>query len=205
HRRAGRQAGDGRQGCAVPEVRRHRCVRHRTRHRDHRRCGGAQRHGDHRQEDRGSEAGDHGHGRGRHFLREHAGTAGPEAGKHPGLRPRGRDPHRPYRADGPGQGALRAEDRCPQAGRGDRRRRRVPGPVGRRRAEAGDGQDDGAGPGDLRAGQPDPGNHAGAGPRRARRRDHGHRPFGLPEPGQQCAGLPVYFPWCAGCSRHHDQ
>ncbi len=27
---AGRQAGDGRQGRAVPEVRRHRCVRHRS-------------------------------------------------------------------------------------------------------------------------------------------------------------------------------
>ena len=45
------------------------------------------------------------------------------------------------------------------AGRGDRRRRRLPGPVGRRRAEAGDGGDDGARADDLRAGQPDARDH----------------------------------------------
>ena len=39
---------------------------------------------------------------------------------------------------------VRAEDRAAHAGRGDRRRRHLPRPVGRRRAEAGDGREDGA-------------------------------------------------------------
>ena len=36
-------------------------------------------------------------------------------------------------------------------------------------------------------------------------RDHRHRPFGLPEPGQQRAVLPVSVPWCAGRGCDRDQ
>ncbi len=79
----------------------------------------------------------------------------------------------------------------------------VPGPVGWRRAQARDGGQDGAAPADPGAGQPHPGNPAGSGARRARRRRHGDRPFGLPEPGQQRAVLPVHLPRRAGCGRHH--
>jgi malate dehydrogenase (oxaloacetate-decarboxylating)(NADP+) len=68
----------------------------------------------------------------------------------------------PHHADGPGQGALRAGNRRAHAGRGDRRRRRLPRPVGRRRAEAGDGERDGRAPADPRAGQPDAGDLPGA-------------------------------------------
>ena len=49
------------------------------------------------------------------------------------------------------------------AGRGDRRRRRVPRPVGGGRAQARDGRLDGGAAGDPRARQPDAGDHARAG------------------------------------------
>ena len=62
--------------------------------------------------------------------------------EHPGRRPRRRALHRPRRP-GPGQGALRARHRQAHAGRHRRRRRHLPGPVRRRRAEAGDGRDHG--------------------------------------------------------------
>jgi hypothetical protein len=65
-----------------------------------------------------------------------AGQAGPAAREHLGDRPGRRGLRRPHRADGRGQGQFRAKDRAAHAGRGDRRRRRVPGPVGRRRAQA---------------------------------------------------------------------
>ena len=55
--------------------------------------------------------------------------------------------------------AVRAEDLGAHAGRGHRRRRHLPRPVGRRRAQAGDGREDGGQPADLRAGQPEPGDH----------------------------------------------
>ena len=47
-------------------------------------------------------------------------------------------------ADGPVEGALRAADQPAHAGRGDRGCGHLPGPVGRRRAQAGDGARHGA-------------------------------------------------------------
>jgi hypothetical protein len=38
-----------------------------------------------------------------------------------------------------------------------------------------------------------------------RRRHHGDGPFGLSEPGQQRARLPLHLPRRARCARHHDQ
>ena len=58
----------------------------------------------------------------------------------------------------------------------------------------GDGQDHGQGPDHLRHGQPGSGDHAGGGAGGAARRDHGHRPLRLPQPGQQRARLPVHLP-----------
>ena len=52
----------------------------------------------------------------------------------------GRGLEGPQRADGPVEGALRPRDHGAHAGRGDRRRRHVPRPVGRRRAQDGDGR-----------------------------------------------------------------
>ena len=41
--------------------------------------------------------------------------------------------------------------------------------------------------------------------RDAVRRDHGHGPIGLPEPGEQRPGLPVHLPWRARRAGQHDQ
>ena len=95
-----------------------------------------------RQEDRRGEARHQRRRRRRHRLPRHAGRAGHEAGEHPRRRPRRRALHRP-RPHGPGQAALRARHRQAHAGRHRRRRRHVPRPVRRRRAQAGDGRDDG--------------------------------------------------------------
>ena len=197
HRPAGRQAGDGRQGRAVQEVRRHRRLRHRT--------GRARR----RQADRHDRR--HGADLRRHQPGGHQGAGvllhrGQAARAHedPGLprrparhghRRRRGDAQRPAswsartssevklvtsgagaaalacldllvnlgvrveniwvtdiegvvyegrtRTDGPDQGALRQEDRRAHAGRGHRGRRCLPRPVGRRRAEARHGGEDG--------------------------------------------------------------
>ena len=53
-------------------------------------------------------------------------------------------------------------------------------------------------------GQPHPGNYAGRS-QEGRRTHRGHRPQRLPEPDQQCAGIPRHLPWCAGRTghRHH--
>jgi malate dehydrogenase (oxaloacetate-decarboxylating)(NADP+) len=59
--------------------------------------------------------------------------------QHLGHRPGRRGLPRPHRADGPGQGEFAQDTTHAHAGRGDRRRRRLPGPVGRRRAQARDG------------------------------------------------------------------
>ena len=80
------------------------------------------------------------------------------------------------------------------ARRRDRRRRRLPRPVDRRRADARDGQEDGRPadhPGDGQSGAGDP---SGAREGGASRLPDRHRPFGLPEPGQQLAVLPVPVP-----------
>ena len=73
--------------------------------------------------------------------------------------------HRPYRP-GPGKAALCARHRQAHPGRDRRRRGHLPGPVGAGHPDRRHGQDHGAGSGDLRTGQPDPGNHAGTGARR---------------------------------------
>jgi hypothetical protein len=97
--------------------------------------------------------------------------------------------------------ALFAQKTAPQPARGDRRRRHLPGPVGRRRAQGRHGGHDGRQAADLRAGQPDAGDHARGGQGGARRRHHGHRPHRLPEPGQQRPVLPLHLPRRAGLRR----
>ncbi|MDT4816971.1 hypothetical protein FQZ97_500360 [compost metagenome] len=189
HRPAGLQAGDGRQGRSLQEIRRCRRVRHRDRRegpgqagRDHRLAGAhlrrhqpgrhqgpglllrraraAQahedpgvprrpaRHGHHRggrhaqrpeggrQEHRRSEAGHLGRGRRGAGLPEPAAQGGPEARERVRHRPGRRGLRRPRRADGRRQAPVHAEDRHAQAVGSDCRCRRVPRPVGRRRAEA---------------------------------------------------------------------
>ncbi len=127
HRRAGRQAGDGRQGLPVQEVRRHRRVRHRT---GRARPGQAGRH--HRR------AGAHA---GRHQPRGHQGAGvllhreeAARAAEHPGV------PRRPARhGDHLGGGAAQRPGTGGQGHRQDqdggvRRRRgghRLPGRDGR--------------------------------------------------------------------------
>ena len=66
--------------------------------------------------------------------------ARPAAREHVGHRHRRRGLEGPQRADGPVEGALRARHHGAHAGRGDRRRRRLPRPLGGRRAEARDGR-----------------------------------------------------------------
>ncbi len=90
-------------------------------------------------------------------------------------------------------------------GRDRRRRGYLPGPVGGRHPQAGDGRQHGAPAGDLRAGQSQPGNHPGSGQGGAPGLHHRHRPFGLSEPDQQRAVLPVSVPWRAGRGRHRHQ
>ena len=80
-----------------------------------------------------------------------------------------------------------------------------PRPVGRQRAHARHGQEDGARSVDLRHGQPDPRNHAGGCAGRSSRRDHRDRAFGLPQPDQQCAVLSVHLQRRAGLRGDHDQ
>ena len=92
---------------------------------------------------------------------------------------------------------------APHAARGDRRRRHLPGSVGRWRAQGRHGGQHGPAPADLRAGQPQPRDPARGRQGGARRRHHGHRPHRLPEPGQQRPVLPVHLPRRARLRRHH--
>ena len=101
--------------------------------------------------------------------------------------------------------AARDRDRGPHAGRCDEGRRRVPRPLGRGRGQPGHGQVDGAPADHLRDGQPRPGDHAAGRGRGPPRRDRRHRPFGLPEPGQQRARLPVHLPRRARRAGDRDQ
>jgi hypothetical protein len=257
HRRAGFQAGDGRQGRSLQEVCRRRRVRHRDRRegpgqagRDHRLAGahlrrhqpgrhqgpglllrGARaaqahedpgvprrpaRHGHHgggrhgqrpeggRQEHRRHQAGHLGRGRRGAGLPEPAAQGGPQARERVRHRPGRRGLRRPRRADGRRQAPVHAKDRAAQARASDRRCRRVPGPVGRRRAQARDGRQHGGQAGDLRAGQPEPRDRPRRRPRGAPRRDHGHGPHRLSEPGQQRPVLPVHLPRRARLGRDHD-
>ena len=101
------------------------------------------------------------------------------AREHLGRRHRGRRLRGPHRGDGRQQGALRAADRRAHAGRHPAGRRRLPRPVGRRRAEARDGRADGDKAADPGARQSRAGDHAGRREGGAARRDHRHRPLGL--------------------------
>ena len=57
----------------------------------------------------------------------------------------------------------------------------------------------------LRHGQSRSRDHAGGSQGGAQRRDRRHGPQRLSQPGQQCAGLSLYFPRRAGRARHHHQ
>jgi hypothetical protein len=92
-----------------------------------------------------------------------------------------------------------------QARRGHRRGGHLSGSVGRRRAQAGHGRQDGGKSDHLCARQPQSRDPARRRQGRARRRHHGHRAFGLPEPGQQRPVLPLHLPGRVGlgCDHHH--
>ena len=151
------------------------------------------------------EAGRVGRRRGGAVVPRRAREARPAAREHLGHRHRRRGLEGPQRADGPVEGALRARHHGAHAGRGDRRRRRLPRPLRRRRAEARDGREDGGQAADLRAGQSRSRDHAGSRRRGARRRHHGDRPQRLPQPGQQRPLLPLHLPRRARCRRHDGQ
>ena len=102
------------------------------------------------------------------------------------------------------EAALRAGHAGAHAGGRHARRRRVPRLLGRRRAHAGHGEDDGVAadhPGARQSGAGDP---ARAGPRGAAGLPHRHRPLGLSEPGQQRAVFPVHLPRRARLRRDED-
>ena len=72
-------------------------------------------------------------------------------------------------------------------------------------ADQGNGQNDGAGSDHLCHGKPRSRNHARRCNGCAQGCDCCNRPLGLPEPGEQCAWLPVYLPRCARCDGFRDQ
>ena len=119
-------------------------------------------------------------------------------------RQQGRAARRPHR-HGREQTALCAPTGARTLARGDAGCRHLPGAVGTGRADARNGQGDGAEAADPGDGQPDAGDHAGGGARRTARRHYRHRPVRLPEPGQQRAVLPVHLPRRPRCRRHDDQ
>ena len=84
-------------------------------------------------------------------------------------------------------------------------RRRVPRPVGRRRAEAGTAPAHGAEAADPGAGQPQSRDHAGSGARRAARRDDLHRPFRFSQSGQQRTVLSLHLSRRARLRRQRHQ
>jgi malate dehydrogenase (oxaloacetate-decarboxylating)(NADP+) len=91
------------------------------------------------------------------------------------------------------------------AGRRAGGRRRLRRPLGRPTGHARDGALDGADPMIFAMANPDPEityDEAVAG---AARRHHGHRPLGLPQPGQQRPRLPVHLPRRPRRARHHHQ
>ena len=134
-----------------------------------------------------------------------AGHARSEAREHLRLRHQGRRLQGPQGGDGPGEVALRPGDQGTCAGGDHARRRHIPGPVGWRRAETRDDQGHGTRPTDPGAGQPRARDPAGTRARSATRCDPVHGPIRLPQPSQQCAVLPLYFPRCARCRCHHHQ
>ncbi len=121
------------------------------------------------------------------------------------MRPFGRDLPGPHRCDGPVEVGPRRAYRPSHAGGSAGRRRRLPGPLRRRRAQARHGDEDGAAADHLCHGQSGSGDHPARGQGSAPRRDHRHRPIGLSEPGQQRAGLPLHLPRRTRRARHRDQ
>ena len=101
-----------------------------ARHGDHRRRGDAERPGAGRQGHRQGEAGRLGRRRRGAVVPRPAREARPAAREHLGHRHRGRGLEGPQRADGSVEGALRPRHPGAHAGRGDRRRRHLPRPVG---------------------------------------------------------------------------
>ena len=91
------------------------------------------------------------------------------------------------------------------AGRRDRRRRRLPRPVGRRRAEARTAGAYGRQAADPGACQSHAGDHAGGRARRPAGRDDLHRPLGFSQPGQQRALLSLHLPRRARLRRARHQ
>ena len=85
------------------------------------------------------------------------------------------------------------------------RRRHLPRPVGRRRAQEGDGRQDGGQAADPGARQSRSGDHAGGRRRRARRCHRRHRPQRLSQPGEQRPLLPLHLPRRARCRRQDGQ
>ena len=102
---------------------------------------------------------------------------------------------------------VRPGHRRAHPGRGDRRRRRLPRPVGRRRAEAGDGGGDGrTTPLDLRAGQPDARDPARGGRARcAPTRSIATGRSDYPNQVNNVLVLPLHLPRRARRRRHRDQ
>ena len=137
-----------------------------ARHRDHRGGRGRQRAGIRRQGHRRDQDRHLGRRRGGARLPQPARDARRQAREHLGHRHRGRGLPGPHGADGPLEGALCAGDREAHARRGDRGRRRVHRPLGRRRAEARDAGPHGADAADHGAGQSDARDHAGSRPHR---------------------------------------
>ncbi len=220
HRGGGRAGADlrrhqprGHQGPRVLRDRAHAARAHAhpgvprrpARHRHHRRRRRAQRPAAAGQ-DAGGGAGRHlGRRRGGARLRGPAGVHGAARGQRHADGHQGRGVPRPRRGHAAQHGALRPRDGRAHAGAGAGRRRRVPGPLGPRRAEArvaaslrGEAADPGAG-------QPRPGDLARGGARGASGRDRGHRAQRLPQPGQQRPVLPVHLPRRAGRGRARDQ
>jgi hypothetical protein len=131
-----------------------------------------------------------------------AGQAGRAAREHLGHRPGRCGLRRPHRTDGRGQGVFAQKTAQAHAGRGDRRRRRLPGPVGRRACSSPMVAKMAREPIIFALANPTPGDPARGGEGGARRRHHRHRPHRLPEPGQQRPVFPVHLPRCARLRRH---
>jgi len=146
-----------------------------------------------------------GRGRRRHRLPGPHGQARRLAKEHLRGRFARRDLGRPRREDGAQQGPLRPEDRRPYPGRRLQGRRRVPGLFGPRRADPGHGAHHGRPSADHGPGQPRPRDPSRGRQGRPARLHHRHRPFGLPEPGQQRAVLSLHLPGRDGLRRHRHQ